>query len=71
MASAVLFLGEPIEVRKVLGAAAVLAGVALTRAGGGVKRRRRVRVSDASGGYGGNGSQKRSNGVNGGNEEDN
>ena len=34
MASAVLFLGEPTELRKVLGAAAVLAGVALTRAGG-------------------------------------
>ena len=33
MASAVLFLGEPIEGRKLLGAAAVLAGVALTRAG--------------------------------------
>ena len=32
MASAVLFLGEPMEVRKLLGAAAVLAGVALTRA---------------------------------------
>jgi drug/metabolite transporter (DMT)-like permease len=32
MASAVLFLGEPMEVRKVLGAAAVLGGVALTRA---------------------------------------
>jgi drug/metabolite transporter (DMT)-like permease len=31
MASAVLFLGEAVEVRKVLGAAAVLAGVALTR----------------------------------------
>jgi drug/metabolite transporter (DMT)-like permease len=34
MATAVLFLGEPIGLRKVLGAAAVLAGVALTRAGG-------------------------------------
>jgi drug/metabolite transporter (DMT)-like permease len=34
MASAVLFLHEPLEARKVLGAAAVLAGVALTRAGG-------------------------------------
>lgn len=34
MASAVLFLGEPMEVRKLLGAAAVLAGVALTRARG-------------------------------------
>ncbi len=33
MASAVLFLGEPLEGRKVIGAAAVLAGVALTRAG--------------------------------------
>ena len=33
MASAVLFLGEPLEWRKVIGAAAVLAGVALTRAG--------------------------------------
>ena len=33
MVTAVLFLGEPIEVRKVIGAAAVLAGVALTRAG--------------------------------------
>ena len=32
MASAVLFLGEPLDVRKVFGAAAVLAGVALTRA---------------------------------------
>jgi drug/metabolite transporter (DMT)-like permease len=32
MASAVLFLGEPMEVRKIFGAAAVLAGVALTRA---------------------------------------
>ena len=31
MASAVLFLGEPVEVRKTLGGAAVLAGVALTR----------------------------------------
>jgi drug/metabolite transporter (DMT)-like permease len=31
MASAVLFLGEPMETRKMLGAAAVLAGVALTR----------------------------------------
>jgi drug/metabolite transporter (DMT)-like permease len=35
MLSAVLFLGEPLGVRKVLGAAAVLAGVALTRVGGG------------------------------------
>ena len=34
MASAVLFLGEPLEVRKVLGAAAVLAGVALRARGG-------------------------------------
>ena len=33
MASAVLFLDEPMELRKLLGAAAVLAGVALTRAG--------------------------------------
>ena len=33
MGSAVLFLGEPLEWRKVIGAAAVLAGVALTRAG--------------------------------------
>jgi len=33
MATAVLFLGEPIEVRKAIGAAAVLAGVAVTRAG--------------------------------------
>jgi drug/metabolite transporter (DMT)-like permease len=32
MASAVLFLGEAMEVRKILGAAAVLVGVALTRA---------------------------------------
>jgi drug/metabolite transporter (DMT)-like permease len=32
MASAVLFLGEPMEARKIVGAAAVLAGVALTRA---------------------------------------
>ena len=31
MTSAVLFLGEPMDVRKTLGAAAVLAGVALTR----------------------------------------
>lgn len=34
MASAVVFLGEPLGLRKILGAAAVLAGVALTRAGG-------------------------------------
>ena len=34
MASAVVFLNEPLELRKLLGAAAVLAGVALTRAGG-------------------------------------
>ena len=34
MASAVMFLGEPIGWRKVLGAAAVLAGVGLTRAAG-------------------------------------
>lgn len=34
MASAVLFLSEPLGLRKLLGAAAVLAGVALTRAGG-------------------------------------
>jgi drug/metabolite transporter (DMT)-like permease len=33
MASAVLFLGEPLESRKLIGASAVLAGVALTRAG--------------------------------------
>jgi drug/metabolite transporter (DMT)-like permease len=33
MGIAVAFLGEPIEARKVMGAAAVLAGVALTRAG--------------------------------------
>ena len=33
MASAALFLGEPLEWRKVIGAAAVLAGVALTRTG--------------------------------------
>ena len=33
MASAVLFLNEPMEMRKLLGAAAVLAGVAFTRAG--------------------------------------
>jgi drug/metabolite transporter (DMT)-like permease len=33
MGTAVLFLGEPLEARKVIGAAAVLAGVALTRAG--------------------------------------
>jgi drug/metabolite transporter (DMT)-like permease len=33
MTSAVLFLGEPLGWRKVIGAAAVLAGVALTRAG--------------------------------------
>jgi drug/metabolite transporter (DMT)-like permease len=33
MASAVVFLGEPLDWRKVIGAAAVLAGVALTRAG--------------------------------------
>jgi drug/metabolite transporter (DMT)-like permease len=37
MASAVLFLGEPTESRKLLGAAAVLAGVALTRARPGVE----------------------------------
>ena len=34
MASAAIFLGEPIGWRKMLGAGAVLAGVALTRAGG-------------------------------------
>jgi drug/metabolite transporter (DMT)-like permease len=34
MSSAVLFLHEPIEIRKMIGAAAVLAGVALTRVGG-------------------------------------
>ena len=34
MASAAIFLGEPIGWRKMLGASAVLAGVALTRAGG-------------------------------------
>jgi drug/metabolite transporter (DMT)-like permease len=33
MGSAVLFLHEPLDIRKVVGAAAVLAGVALTRAG--------------------------------------
>jgi drug/metabolite transporter (DMT)-like permease len=33
MTSAVLFLGEPLEWRKMIGAVAVLAGVALTRAG--------------------------------------
>jgi drug/metabolite transporter (DMT)-like permease len=33
MTSAVIFLGEPLEWRKVIGAVAVLAGVALTRAG--------------------------------------
>ena len=33
MTSAVLFLGEPVEWRKMVGAVAVLAGVALTRAG--------------------------------------
>jgi drug/metabolite transporter (DMT)-like permease len=33
MVTAVLFLGEPIELRKAIGAAAVLAGVAFTRAG--------------------------------------
>jgi drug/metabolite transporter (DMT)-like permease len=31
MAAAILFLGEPVNVRKIVGAAAVLAGVALTR----------------------------------------
>jgi drug/metabolite transporter (DMT)-like permease len=31
MATAVVFLGEPLGVRKVAGAAAVLVGVALTR----------------------------------------
>ncbi len=35
MLSAVLFLGEPLGVRKMVGAAAVLVGVALTRVGGG------------------------------------
>jgi drug/metabolite transporter (DMT)-like permease len=30
----VIFLGEPIGLRKIVGAAAVLVGVALTRAGG-------------------------------------
>ena len=39
MTSAVLFLGEPLEWRKVIGAAAVLAGVALTRAGSQVTAR--------------------------------
>lgn len=34
MVSAVIFLGEPIGLRKIIGAAAVLVGVALTRAGG-------------------------------------
>ena len=38
MASAVIFLGEPLGARKIAGAAAVLAGVALTRAGGGAER---------------------------------
>jgi drug/metabolite transporter (DMT)-like permease len=33
MATAVVFLGEPIGVRKIVGAAAVLIGVALTRVG--------------------------------------
>jgi len=33
MVTAVLFLGEPIELRKAIGAAAVLAGVAVTRTG--------------------------------------
>jgi drug/metabolite transporter (DMT)-like permease len=31
MASGVLFIGEPLSGRKILGAAAVLVGVALTR----------------------------------------
>jgi drug/metabolite transporter (DMT)-like permease len=31
MASAILFLGEPVSTRKIAGAAAVLIGVALTR----------------------------------------
>jgi drug/metabolite transporter (DMT)-like permease len=35
MLSAVVFLGEPLGVRKMAGAAAVLVGVALTRVGGG------------------------------------
>ena len=35
MLSAVLFLGEPLGIRKVVGAAAVLVGVALTKVGGG------------------------------------
>jgi O-acetylserine/cysteine efflux transporter len=34
MLSAVLFLGEPLGIRKVMGAAAVLVGVALTRVDG-------------------------------------
>ena len=33
MLTAVLFLNEPMEMRKLLGAAAVLAGVTFTRAG--------------------------------------
>jgi drug/metabolite transporter (DMT)-like permease len=33
MAAAVVFLGEPLDLRKLIGAAAVLAGVALTRMG--------------------------------------
>ena len=33
MVTAVVFLGEPLAMRKVIGAAAVLAGVALTRMG--------------------------------------
>jgi drug/metabolite transporter (DMT)-like permease len=35
MLSAVVFLGEPLGIRKIVGAAAVLVGVALTRVGGG------------------------------------
>ena len=35
MGTAVIFLGEPIETRKVIGAAAVLVGVGITRAGAG------------------------------------
>jgi drug/metabolite transporter (DMT)-like permease len=35
MLSAVMFLGEPLGIRKMAGAAAVLVGVALTRVGGG------------------------------------
>ena len=44
MVTAVLFLGEPLEWRKVIGAAAVLAGVALTRAGSQATSRRRSEI---------------------------